>query len=464
MTRHRLAGTTLAFVLMLVATGCMLDPGDGDSVGPTNEPIRFYGYHDKPGVPVVVEAYMNRPGSYFQDWDVVGRTTTSTTPLNFDGRQWYAWSVQAPLPYLAWVRGYRGGKATVRSRPNASYQSVDEFYSVVPDWGGCLSLDANWTLTGIINNCLSGNGSKARITTVDYCTGPVEPWWGSSTNGDYQWTFVFHESDTDPRYPEPYITFGEVRRAPGGVDPISVRVEGASCSRWDGNDDFYACPVLGPSGVFRDMETAKDWVENPEPGLGTLGHSLDWSVTFADPFGSGPDSCRQRSFTGKGSFELFSAVDLRDYIENYMPGMDDDPDNDMIPNSLDDCDNSPEDYDGYEDHDGCPEVGPEPIEPTDPMCYFGLQKQVCGIAGDAPPGSVVTGLLRRSDCGGSADTRYKNAKYVTDYTHACSEQTIQVCNGYGGPPGWIKVADNIPSLSCGNQSGVSGWARRMQKP
>jgi hypothetical protein len=179
---------------------------------------------------------------------------------------------------------------------------------VIPDFFGCLSGAAGYTTAGVIHNCLSGNGSKAAIVTYDYCQGSVVPSISGSNLGEYQWTFDFTQDHK--------ITVGHVLGS-----PLRVQVEGATCNRWESNNDYFVCPLLGPGGVFDSAETALVWLEHPEPGLGDIGHRLNWSIEYSQPFGPQGSSCRQTAFSKQGTMELFSLVELRDHVETIVPNM-----------------------------------------------------------------------------------------------------------------------------------------------
>jgi hypothetical protein len=70
-----------ALAMVLGVFGCMAEPGHGEIVAQrTNQPIQFYGYHDKPGVPVTVEAPPIGAATNTLVWKTVGSTTTSSTP------------------------------------------------------------------------------------------------------------------------------------------------------------------------------------------------------------------------------------------------------------------------------------------------------------------------------------------------------------------------------------------------
>ena len=439
---------TAAIVAMAlwVCGGCVTDPGDGDVVGKVTQAVAFQGYHNQPGIEVQILAQPYDNGSSLS-WELVGHATTSSTAITWDGQQWYAWSLSSKLPRYAWAYGYTGARATVSARYLLG--GPQDFYTMVPDFWGCWN--ANPTLAGVINNCITGK-YEADITTSDFCEGPVVPGIYGSSLGEYQASFHFSDGQ---------IQVGEVRGS-----PLTVKVGGATCTRWASNDDYFTCPLIGsgpvcgflgcsgdPAGVFRDAETAKEWLENPEPGSGDIGYSLSWHVQYSQPFGPWGASCRQTEFTGRGTVQLFSLLELRDHIETLVE-MSIDRDDDGIPDVEDDCDLDPENYNGYEDHDGCPDV------PPPPACGFGLQERVCGIGGAAPSGKVVVGIDDFGECPGTG----LNGKWVKDYTNACSNSSIQICVGYDAPPGWNIVNSSVPSIHCSVTPGGLGNAFVAQKP
>ena len=139
----------------------------------------------------------------------------------------------------------------------------------------------------------------------------------------------------------------------------------------DGYEDSDGCPENpAPSVSLDDTQVSEDGsvtltaaANDPE------GESLsyDWSVsgegtisgggasvTYDAPNGISADTSDTVSVTvaeqdGGKSEQASATVTVQNDPSN------DDPDGDGIPNSDDECDHSPEDDDGYEDSDGCPE-------------------------------------------------------------------------------------------------------------
>jgi hypothetical protein len=87
----------------------------------------------------------------------------------------------------------------------------------------------------------------------------------------------------------------------------------------------------------------------------------------------------------------------------------------LIPDIDDECDTVPENYNGFEDHDGCPDTAPGP------ECFLPLPTIECGVGGSAPPNKAVTGITFLGSCGGTG----QNAKYVVAYSTACPGAILQ---------------------------------------
>ncbi|WP_437617274.1 hypothetical protein WMF20_12870 [Sorangium sp. So ce834] len=150
-------------VLGLGCNGCMLLPGDGDTVGSTAERVTFMGFTLAGGQRVVVEAL--RSGEVFE----VGSDLSDMEPLHYDDYELHRWSLRAQIPSRAWnARGLSGNFAKVRARViGVGIDGADvDASSFLPNWEACLT--AHPDVNGFVASCKSPHAPFAFVYTSDF--------------------------------------------------------------------------------------------------------------------------------------------------------------------------------------------------------------------------------------------------------------------------------------------------------
>ncbi|XXX81218.1 hypothetical protein WMF30_20885 [Sorangium sp. So ce134] len=152
--------------LGLGCNGCMLMPGDGDTVASSAEPVTFMGFTLAGEQRVVVEAFP--PGEVIE----VGFAHSDLQPLHYDGHELHRWSLTAPIPREAWRSlGRDAGFTKVRARAiGGGIDGADaDAISFVPNWGACLA--AHPDVNGFVANCKSPNAPFAFVYTRGFPPG-----------------------------------------------------------------------------------------------------------------------------------------------------------------------------------------------------------------------------------------------------------------------------------------------------
>lgn len=423
----------VSFVLLIVPTACMSEPGDGETVGPTHIPITFSGFTTTPDQKITVEYYSH----VYREWRSAGFAYTSATPnWSWAGFPWYQWSKSKKVNYDDWDRGRTGGKLRVRAIPETG--AVQQLATVVPDFWGCWGAH-NATLADFNSHCLGTNNPEAEITSSNYCDSQVIFNYGRIEGTDptrWERTGVdFHEGQDGIYGGRPWISVlavGEI-----AWQPTRASIGGAA-SCFAGSSNIVNCYAIGSDGVFADADEALTWLEGGCTSQG-CGRTLDYRWDYRVPFGN----CEETRGLG--------ALRFSDFEEQQMVALfSADEDFDGIKDVDDECPSEPEDFDNYFDDDGCPEV-----EPQQPACFVMPGDTLCGT-GAAPTGFVVTDLMYRADCcgvnGGGCNNQGVNARRVTPYTgipagFGCE---LRICTGYDAPPppAWSVVNNSVSTLAC----------------
>lgn len=171
----RAIGTTLA--CLLLGTGCMIGPYDGQRVGETDDPIPVSGYHYNPGAAVQVQAY----DFSARRWETLESSrSVSRSSLEFDGRPLYGWQLPEGITLdepRFWENGWRGSHARVRtlwgwSSPIDPAAEIDE-----PENGAMLAVRQDYldcagehtTIEAFRRHCAADDDTWADIYTRDWC-------------------------------------------------------------------------------------------------------------------------------------------------------------------------------------------------------------------------------------------------------------------------------------------------------
>lgn len=94
----QLTGLLMLATLAIASTGCMMTPGNEETVGHKNDPVQFLGALAEPNKWVEIQARHRSTG----EWMHVAYARSSSSSLTYFGRQWYTWSATETVPHLAW--------------------------------------------------------------------------------------------------------------------------------------------------------------------------------------------------------------------------------------------------------------------------------------------------------------------------------------------------------------------------
>jgi len=166
--RHRkLVLPAFLSVLLWLASGCMLNPVDGQLVSSTTDTIGFGGYSNTANQRVELQFAQGSA------WTLAGATTTTGTRslVSNDGMDLFGWSLPTALPASAWTPGVTGRFAKVRMLvPGAGAGGRDAFmYTFLSDWSECLGDHPG--VGAFISNCRSPRSPVAYIFTRDFPRG-----------------------------------------------------------------------------------------------------------------------------------------------------------------------------------------------------------------------------------------------------------------------------------------------------
>ena len=92
-------------------TGCMTSPGAWEHIGSKKNPYFFSGFMTGPNE----EVYLYAKTSANQ-WDLVGKTTSSSTSIKHFGLSWYSWNIVTTLPDHTWHSNNNNFLAVVQAR------------------------------------------------------------------------------------------------------------------------------------------------------------------------------------------------------------------------------------------------------------------------------------------------------------------------------------------------------------
>jgi hypothetical protein len=249
-------------ILSMLVMGCMLDPGDGESLANYADPISFQGYSGNPDQTVTLE-YKRGDGS----WSRLGTTRSSSRGSTIAPLTGYYWSRSFTVPADGW-NGCPTSTADVRARTGST-----DLYSVVPDWVGCwVDNGQNWN--GFIYNCMGPNNPVARITAFKPCPPPPE-----CEHADGEPCTKISQSCSSSG-----VLTGEwVCNESTGNNTCNVECPPPECEHADGE------PCMGvPGGCPSNVVVTGEWVCNESTGQNTCnlpgpGAANGYCVSGLDP-------------------------------------------------------------------------------------------------------------------------------------------------------------------------------------
>lgn len=289
---------------------------------------------------------------------VSGTNTEEAYSFEISDHQAQSLKDQATLSFdfdgVASQQGAGDGKQmTIRINGNEIFAEFDSYA------GGKRTIDfsssylqAGENTVTVSGPSLSGDGAYG-FTISDIAV-------SAPTNGDYDGDGLSNWNDPYPR---------DVDGDDDGVDDPTDE-----CPSTPGDNDGYkdnGCPENPAPSVSLDGTQAEEGnsvtltadATDPEgesltydwslSGVGALSGS-GASVSYTAPAGISSDSSATIFVTVSEQDESKPAQDSATVSVQNDPS-NNDPDEDGIPNSDDECDNTAEDFDGYEDSDGCPE-------------------------------------------------------------------------------------------------------------
>ena len=92
-------------------TGCMTSPGAWEHIGSKKNPYLFSGFMTGPNEQVYLYAKTSA-----NQWNLVGKTTSSSTSIKHFGLNWYAWNIHTTLPGQTWHSNNNNFLAVVQAR------------------------------------------------------------------------------------------------------------------------------------------------------------------------------------------------------------------------------------------------------------------------------------------------------------------------------------------------------------
>lgn len=126
----------------LIVSGCMTSPHNGKDVGKSTDPVEFYGYVDKPGQTVTIQARKKDT----DNWTTIATTVSKTHVIHYGDSKLYFWSIKKVVPKAYWfpqaygtensgVTSYRETlvRAITEDRLLATFEVADMEYLVDPD-------------------------------------------------------------------------------------------------------------------------------------------------------------------------------------------------------------------------------------------------------------------------------------------------------------------------------------------
>ena len=146
----------LTAVLIVTASACILDPGDGEAIVPNgsspNVDVAFRGYTWQKDAIVELEQWRNvcytiigAPANCRREWSPIGTARSSSSPSTLLGLTGYFW--QGTFSVVGLNSCGIQAQAKIRARANGSLLTT-----VVPDWYGCWQDHPNWS--GFLANCI----------------------------------------------------------------------------------------------------------------------------------------------------------------------------------------------------------------------------------------------------------------------------------------------------------------------
>lgn len=190
--------------LCLLALGCMNDPLNGTAVADAvkGKSLSAKGFYPKPSIPIEVQV-LKTPASNPVDpasWDLLGTTTSGTTPLNWNSTDpIYSWSktvVPVPVsPTAAQLARWPNGKL-VRLRAVAKDPTGDRVLTVFDEatWDNCFDDHATESWADIGLACMSPFSPMAVVSSQLNPAGAAHDYLGKKGDVSQAQTALYYAS------------------------------------------------------------------------------------------------------------------------------------------------------------------------------------------------------------------------------------------------------------------------------
>ncbi|PZR18724.1 MAG: hypothetical protein DI536_02270 [Archangium gephyra] len=195
--------------LVLLTTGCMVSPYDGQRFATTSTAVPFNGWHLMADSGVTLEAFNPATGAFEPFASARSSSTVDTAASTVMDDDLYKWETSQVVPARFWTPGaVRGSRARVKATTMAGSMRFN-LTSVERNWGACAgSVDG---VGGFARECQSDHNPEAWILTSDYCNeGPLPQFGFHEPRASFSLTcndFSISVSGLSVSYPNPEMRF-----------------------------------------------------------------------------------------------------------------------------------------------------------------------------------------------------------------------------------------------------------------